>query len=95
MIDGELFVDNFAGGGGASTGISLEVLGMKIDSEKLRKRLNKQRDINIRELDDPFSFNKGIVQSLQIPFPEESMRDIIAKRNMQELVNGMRGIKNE
>lgn len=26
----------------------------------------------------------------QIPFPEESVRDIIAKKNMQELINGIR-----
>ena len=66
---------------------------MKIDSEKLRKRLNKQRDINIRALDDPFSFNKGIVQSLcvlgQMEREEKGMKEgMVRESAYREFNNG-------
>ena len=49
---------------------------------------------------DLLEYDKRIVSRIkercfQIPFPEESIRDIIAQQNMDELIEGIKDMKNE
>ena len=46
--------------------------------------------LDLLEYDDRIT-NRIKERAFQIPFPEESVRDIISKRNMVELIKGIRG----